>query len=179
MEKGRKWKRRRENKIHLNQARMTEEAVMINEVIIESHAYHYRWSSTCCSASERVARLRPVVLSSRTCSRTDYPPVAVDRPMPFAAGRRHRWIIRQIIELSNRALNHARQINGRARNTYLIGRWCGTEQVHDRLVSIVGWRTEERICARTTRWGLYFCLRYAIKNMTCCENEHFSSQIIS
>lgn len=60
---------------------------MITETNIDflsARAHQYRWSSTCCSASERRAAARlPRPVDPRICSRTDCPPAAIDHPMPF------------------------------------------------------------------------------------------------
>lgn len=60
---------------------------MITETNIDflsARAHQYRWSSTCCSASERRAAARlPRPVDPRIWSRTDCPPAAIDHPMPF------------------------------------------------------------------------------------------------
>lgn len=133
---------------------------------LKSRAHHYRWSSTCCSASERAARLRPVA-PSRTCSRTDYPPAAADRPTPFATVAERTTMTGTCHP--SRTVNRVKSSDVKCTDVHayllIIGTRRGTEQVHDRLISIVGWRTEEGICAGTTRWRLHFSLQ----NRTYCK----------
>lgn len=67
-----------------NQARWSKEAAMIETIMprLRCCAHQYRWSSTCCSGWQIARPVQPVA-ASRTCSRTDYPPVAADHPTPF------------------------------------------------------------------------------------------------
>lgn len=49
--------------------------------------------------------------------------------------------------------------NAKCTCAYLtVGSWC-TKQIHDRLIGVVGWRTEKGIRAGGARWWLYFSLQ--------------------
>lgn len=83
MKNGREWKPK-EKKI-IKSSIVTEEAAMITELSrLKSHAHHYRWSSTCCSAFVRIALVQ-LIAALQTCLRMDCLPAAVNHLTLFVA----------------------------------------------------------------------------------------------